>query len=195
MKHRRQTASIIPFPGVATDDIDSDFITETSTVLLKTRDASGYPLPAAFSILPMNTARIMDRNAMVEFQIELRQTEENQMLLFGLTNANQSCGIVIALDPQTGIVADAMNGMGALGDIEVPHHAMGQTFRCSLRIQKFGRNYLSTVYVNGESILYPSFTTDERQIFNGLVGTNSATGGKITYRNCCLAVDRIAKVA
>ncbi len=195
MKHRRHTASIIPFPGVDTNDFEADFITETSKVLLKTRDASGYPLPDAFSIIPMNTVRIEDRNAMVEFQIELRQTEENQLLLFGLTNANRSHGIVISLDPQTGIVAVAMNGMGALGDITVPHSSLGQSFRCSLRIQKFGRNYLSTVYVNGESILYPAFTADERQIFSGLVGSNSTTGGEISYRNCCIAVDRIAKVA
>lgn len=196
---KRSASTIIPFPSLNKNQppvvVVDEFTSERSSLILKTRSAEGAVIPAAFHVAALKSSWLEERNALLEFQVELRYERFNQVLLFGLVNSNHSQGIAIAVDPTSGAVTDAINGMGVLGHIPALPYGSGHCYCCSLRIHKFGNNYICAVFIDGDSIMYPAFASDCMHEFNGMVGTDINSGPEVTYRQPQIALERIAKVA
>lgn len=156
---------------------------------------SEHPLPEAFGITIVDAARASDFNAEVSFDVELRHDQIRQQLLVGLVSPDYTKGMAIAIDPGTGAVVDALNGSGALGYLTTAPLLPHRPLTCTMRIQKFGKNHICSVSIQGESIMYPAFLSDDRLIFNAIVGSDVPSGSKTAYRNPVVSVQSVAKVA
>lgn len=156
---------------------------------------SVHPLPEAFGITIVDAARAAEFNAEICFDVELRHEQLRQQLLCGLVSPNYTKGMAIAIDPATGAIVDALNGAGVLGYLNsaplLPHHPL----RVQLRIQKFGKNHICSVSIQGESIMYPAYLSDTTLAYNAIVGSDVPSGSKVAYRNPALSVNSAAKVA
>jgi len=177
----------IPFPS------PGEFTTARSKIILKPN--LDQTLPNAFGVNIVDAIRVTQSLAEVNFEIELRQDRYRQKAMCGLMCPEFIKGMAVAIDPNSGEITDILNGAGVLGYI-TPHVFLpNRPFKCELRVQKFGRNHICSVQVEGESIIYPAFLGDEDPIFNAVVGADVSSGSTVSYRNAKLAVKRIAKVA
>lgn len=188
------SSKIIPFnPFLQSETNTDDFVTSRSKIIMKTNSESH--LPDAYGINIVDAARVMEFNAEIGFQVELRHDQIRQSLLCGLVNPEFTKGIAIAIDPGSGAIVDALNGAGPLGYLTCTPLLPQRPIRCELRIQKFGKNHICSVFVEGESIMYPAFVTGSELVFNAIVGSDVPGGSSVSYRNPLLNVGPTAKVA
>ena len=188
-------SNIIPFQPQPTlsRPYQGEFTSTRSNILMKTN--SEHPLPDAFGINTLDAAHVSEFNAEVSFQVELRHDQLRQSLLCGLVNPDYTKGIAISIDPGSGGIVDALNGAGPLGYLTCTPLLPQRPVFCELRIQKFGKNHICSVSVEGESVMYPAFVSGTDLVFNAIVGSDVPSGSKVSYRNPMLNVASLAKVA
>lgn len=190
---RSHSSKIIPFPK--RNATTSHSHSAKSNRFMKTANSIHRFLPDAYGINILEEARVAAFTAEIDFQVELRQDQPRQSLLCGLVNPEFSKGIAIAIDPGSGAIIDALNGMGPLGYLTATPILPTRPLRCELRIQKFGKNHICTVFVEGESIMYPAFVSGTDLVFNAVVGSDVPSGTTASYREPVLSVGSLAKVA
>tara|TARA_R110002096_G_scaffold273422_10_gene467304 strand:- start:4403 stop:4891 length:489 start_codon:yes stop_codon:yes gene_type:complete len=162
---------------------------------MKTANSIHRLLPDAYGINILEEARVAAFTAEIDFKVELRQDQPRQSLLCGLVNPEFSKGIAIAIDPCSGTILDVLNGMGPLGYLTATPVLPTRPLHCELRIQKFGKNHICTVFIEGESIMYPAFVSGTDLVFNAVVGSDVQSGTTASYRKPVLNVGSLAKVA
>lgn len=194
MTTRSASSPIIQLPTARADrNSGGEFVTTRSKIIMKTNSVP--PLPEAFGITIVDATRVTEFNSEVVFDVELRHDQIRQQLLCGLVSPDYTKGLAIAIDPGSGAVIDALNGAGALGYLNsaplLPHRPL----ECRLRIQKFGKNHICSVAIQGESIMYPAFLSDRCLAYNAIVGSDVPSGSKTAYRNPSLSLNAVAKVA
>ncbi len=183
---------ILPFRSVANHS--SDFVSVRPKIIMKTT-CTHQSLPEAFGINIVDAARVTDFNLEIDFKVELRHDQLRQSLLCGLVNPDFTKGIAISIDPGSGAIVDALNGAGALGYLTMTPILPSRPIHCELRIQKFGKNHICTVFVEGESVMYPAFVSGKDLVFNAIVGSDVPSGSRVSYRDPVLNVGSLAKVA
>ncbi len=189
-----RSSNILPFPQTAHSSFHSNYISVRSKILMKTCSPHDS-LPDAYGINLVDSARVNEFNAEIDFKVELRHDQLRQSLLCGLMNPDFTKGIAIAIDPSSGAIIDALNGAGALGYLTCTPMLPGSPIRCELRIQKFGKNHICSVFVENESIMYPAFVSGTDLNFNAVVGSDVSSGSTVSYRDPVLNVGSLAKVA
>ena len=193
MNQRSLSSNVVPLAPMNNHTSHGDFVMTRSKIIMKTN--SVHPLPEAFGITIVDAARATDSNSEISLDIELRHDQLRQQLLCGLVTPDYRQGLAIAIDPATGAVADALNRAGALGYLSSAPFLPNRPIHCRLTIQKFGKNHICSVSINGSAITYPAFLSSQRLIFNAIVGSDVPSGSKIAYRNPALRIGAIAKVA
>ena len=153
-----------------------------------------HPLSDAYGIDILDTARLTEFNGTLHFEVELRQEVMRQTLMCGMINPSYTRGIAVALDPSSGAIVDVLNGAGVLGYITRPLMP-GEPIKFELKIQKFGKNHICSVVVEGEVIMYPAFIAGPQDAFNAVVGSDVETGNEVSHRNGNLTSGQLAKVA
>ena len=196
MKHSEMPSAIIPFPNQVSSS-SGEFVTTRSKIIMKTNSNSDHLLPEAFGFSILDAVRVRDFNTTIDFQVDLQAEGLRETLLCGLVSTDYKRGIAITVDPSTGAIVDALNGAGALGYLTTDPFLGQKPVHCALQIHKFGRNHICTVTIEGESLMYPAFVSEsgDEEIFNALVGSDVASGPKISYRSPILTMGDIAKVA
>lgn len=156
---------------------------------------SDHPLSDAYGIEILDAARLSEFNANLSFQVELRYDQMRQTLMCGLINSSYTKGIAIAMDPSSGAIVDVLNGAGVLGYITTTPIYPNQPIQFELKIQKFGKNHICSVVIEGESIMYPAFIAGPQDAFNAVVGSDVDSTSEVSHRNGSLASTHLAKVA
>jgi hypothetical protein len=181
-------SNLVPFPSSSRSPRPApeaaDFSTARGKILLKTRP--GHPVTAAYGIELIDAIRLSEFQPEARFSVELRRDHLRQSLLCGLLDPTYRTGIAVSVDPVTGAVMDLAQDGGVLGYMRRSCLGFSEPVRVELRLQRFGRNVLTSVFIDGDSFFYPSFVSESHEVFQALVGSDVDSGAAVSYRHASL---------
>jgi len=193
MNFAPSSSKLIAFPG--TRLAPPAFRISVSRCKIFMRTPSAHPVTSAYGIELIDAVRMGQFHSEVVFQVELRRDHLLQSLLCGLLNPSYTAGIGVAIDPVTGAVMDLVNEAGVIGYMSRSCLSTDEPFSVKLRLQRFGRNLISTVEIDDDSFMIPAFLGGHQEIFQAMVGSNIESGATVSYRRPVLRTTGLAKVA
>ena len=193
MNFAPSSSKFIAFPGTRLASPPSEFSVSRCKIFMRTPPA--HPVTAAYGIELIDALRMGQFHSEVCFQVELRRDHLRQSLLCGLLNPSYTAGIGVAIDPVTGVVMDLVNDAGVIGYMSRSCLSTDEPISVKLRLQRFGRNLISTVEIDDDSFMYPAFLGGHQEIFQAMVGSDIESGATVSYRRPVLRSTGLAKVA
>lgn len=192
MNFAPSSSKLIPFPGTKRNR-PTDFTISRCKIFMRTPPA--HPVTAAYGIELIDAVRMNHLHTEVMFQVELRRDHLRQSLLCGLLNPSYTSGIGVAIDPVTGAVMDLVNEAGVIGYMSRSCLSTDEPISIELRLQRFGRNLISSVVIDDDSFMYPAFLAGHQEIFQAMVGSDIDSGATVSYRRPVLRTLGLSKVA
>lgn len=189
-------SNLIPFPGVSSvrnARSAAEFSVARCKIFMRTRPH--HPVTSAYGVELIDAVRLNSFHSEISFRVDLRRDFLRQSLFCGLLNPSYTAGIGIAIDPVTGAVMDLINDAGVIGYMSRSCLASTEPVSVELRVQRFGRNLLSTVVIDDDFFMYPAFLAGAGKIFQAMVGSDIDSGAVVSHRSASLRTAQIAKVA
>lgn len=189
-------SNLIPFPGTHSARSTPpavDFSIAPCKILMKTRPH--HPVTSAYGIELIDAVRMNQFHSEITFQVELRRDFLRQSLFCGLLSPTYTSGIGIAIDPITGAVMDLINGAAVIGYMSHSCRSSAEPMSVELRLQRFGRNLISSVVIDDDFFLYPAFLAGAGKVFQAMVGSDIDSGAVVSYRRPSLRTAQSAKAA
>jgi hypothetical protein len=109
-------------------------------------------------------------NAEINLKIDIIPTKLNQRVAVGIVDESGSKGIAVAIYPATGEVCDISHGGEVMGYLSKAPLTPNDLISCELSIFRFGRNYVCSVTIQGETFLYPAYLSDESSSLRAVIG-------------------------
>ncbi len=109
-------------------------------------------------------------NAEIILKIDIIPTKLNQRVAVGIVDETGSKGIAVAIYPATGEVCDISHGGEVMGYLSKAPLNPADLISCELSIFRFGRNYVCSVSIQGETFLYPAYLSDQASSLRAVIG-------------------------
>jgi hypothetical protein len=189
-------SNLIPFPSTTSARVTRpgmDFSISRCKIFMRTPPS--HPVTSAYGVELIDAVRMSQFHSEVTFRVELRRDHLRQSLLCGLLNPSYTAGIGIAIDPVTGSVMDLVNDAAVIGYMSRSCLSTDEPLSVELRLQRFGRNLISTVAIDDDSFMYPAFLAGHQEIFQAMVGSDIDSGAVVSYRRPSLRTMSLSKAA
>jgi hypothetical protein len=186
-------SNLVLFPEIKRTRPASDFTISRCKIFMRTPPS--HPVTSAYGIELIDAVRMNHLHTELVFNVELRRDHLRQSLLCGLLNPSYTAGIGVAIDPVTGAVMDLVNEAAVVGYMSRSCLSMEEPISVQLRLQRFGRNLISSVVIDDESFMYPAFLAGHQEIFQAMVGSDIDSGASVSYRRPVLRSTGLSKVA
>jgi len=187
------SSNLILFPGTKRTRPSTDFTISRCKIFMRTPPA--HAATSAYGIELIDAVRMNHLHSEVMFDVELRRDHLRQSLLCGLLNPTYTSGIGVSIDPVTGAVSDLVNDAAVIGYMSRSCLSTEEPVSVQLRLQRFGRNLISSVIIDGESFMYPAFLAGHQEVFQAMIGSDIDSGATVSYRRPVLRTLGLAKVA
>ena len=122
-------------------------------------------------------------NEELRYFIEVSPDSIMNRVLVGLMDQSRRRGMAVAIYPATGEVCDLINGEGVIGYLSEAPLKVEKPIECELKLFRFGKNFVCSAVVNGETFLYPAFCCDADAPLTAFVGQQSAQPGRAVAWN------------
>jgi len=131
-----------------------------------------------FSIEKLGETPTVDQlNAEVSFKVDLVPTRVTRRIVVGIQDETSKKGITVAIYPATGEVCDLCNGAEVIGYLSKAPLSPGEPVPCELTLYRFGKNFVCSVRILGETFLYPAFALEGDAKLAAFVGQESDPEG------------------
>jgi len=133
---------------------------------------------------------VVHPNAEICLKIDLIPTKLNRRVAVGIIDETGTKGIAVAIYPATGEVCDLSHGGGVMGYLDKAPLDPSAPISCDLTIYRFGRNFVCSVRIQGETFLYPAYVSDETSMMRAVVGKEKGQDehGAPTWNRLCFDV-------
>ncbi len=185
--------NVIPFTTAAFRSAGSPYEVADRKIIM--RSGGTGSVEEAYGIELLRSERLRSGQRELSFSVTLKNDRPGQSLLCGLVTADYRKGVAIAIDPASGAIIDRLYGTGPIGYLSHATLLPEKPVRVELKIQRFGKNHLTSVRVEGEGLMYPAFVASADLVFSAVVGGDVASGSKVSYREVELTAGRLARVA
>lgn len=139
--------------------------------------------PEAFGILQVDEERVTESTTEIVFRVKLRREQMRQSVFCGLVTPDYRGGVAISLDPVSGGIVDVINGAGPMGYLTVTPILPDSLIPVEIQLQKYGANYICSLKVFDEVVMYPSFVSQREEVFKAVVGSDIDSGSRIVFED------------
>ena len=134
------------------------------------------PALEQFTVQAVDEIRFSSSNAELRYSVEIEPRSVTNRVLVGLVDQQRRNGMAIAIYPATGEVCDVINDGGVIGYLSSAPLNPSAPIRCELTLFRFGKNFVCSAMIDGETFLYPAFCYDPDLPMAAVVGKESHNG-------------------
>jgi hypothetical protein len=136
-----------------------------------------------FTLQAVDEIRFSGVNEEVKYSVEVIPQSITNRIVVALMDQHHKIGMAVAVYPATGEVCDVSNGGGVIGYLSHAPLNPADPILCNLNIFRFGRNFVCSTVISGETFLYPAFSCETSAPMAALVGKESRNGDRTVKWN------------
>ncbi|MDF1815206.1 MAG: hypothetical protein P1V20_23600 [Verrucomicrobiales bacterium] len=137
---------------------------------------TGIPAIDQFTVQAVDQIRFSGVNEELKYSVEIIPQSITNRVLVAIMDQRLLTGMAVAIYPATGEVCDVANGGGVIGYLSHAPLNPSSPLHCELSIFRFGRNFVCSVVIAGETFLYPAFSCEISEPMAALVGKERHNG-------------------
>ncbi|MDF1751371.1 MAG: hypothetical protein P1U89_01215 [Verrucomicrobiales bacterium] len=136
-----------------------------------------------FTIQAVDEIRFSGTNEEIKYSVEIIPHSITNRVVVALMDQRQLTGMAVAIYPATGEVCDVSNGGGVIGYLRNAPLNPSVPIKCELSVFRFGKNFVCSTVIDGETFLYPAFSFEPSAPMAALVGKESHNGDNRFFWN------------